>query len=367
MQRNGASLALLLFVACAAAGCAAPARAQLAGEALVQTGPLTFAPLVKKVLPAVVNIAVRMNVNETAAAEAMPPELKGTPFERTFRDRLKGKREQMIGAGSGFVLDPAGIIVTNNHVVGSADKIVVSFTDGSELPAHVIGTDELTDIAVIKVEPAHALAAVPWGNSRAVQVGDWVMAAGNPFGLGGSVTAGIVSARGRDIGAGPFDDFFQLDAPINPGNSGGPSFNMAGEVIALNTAIVSPTGGSVGIGFAIPSEIAQRVVEELLAKGHVDRGWLGVVVDSAAHRHAGAAIAEVNRGGPAARAGLHAGDLVTSINGERVGTARELVRAVSAVDPGSVAHLRVRRGSQMLDLDVVVGRRPPEPREEPDQ
>jgi serine protease Do len=348
------------------AGCdVLPAHAQLP---LVQSGPLTFAPLVKRVVPAVVNIAVRMNITDSTAAAAMPPELKGTPFEKTFRDKLKARHEQMIGAGSGFVLDPSGIIVTNNHVVGNADKILVSFTDGTELPAHIIGSDELTDIAVIKVESDHELPAVQWGDSRSVQVGDWVLAAGNPFGLGGSVTAGIVSARGRDIGAGPFDDFFQLDAPINPGNSGGPSFNMSGQVIALNTAIVSPTGGSVGIGFAIPSEIAESIVDELLSKGHVDRGWLGVVVDTSTRRHAGAAIAEVNKGGPAARAGLRAGDLVTSINGERVESTRELVRAVSAVNPGAIARLRVRRGNQTVEVAVVVGRRPPEtPPVDPDQ
>jgi serine protease Do len=340
-----------------------------AAQPLVQTGPLTFAPLVRRVVPAVVNIAVHMNVTDSAASAAMPPELKGTPFEKTFRDKLKNRHEQMIGAGSGFVLDPSGIIVTNNHVVGNAEKILVSFTDGSELPAHIIGTDALSDIAVIKVEADHPLPAVSWGDSRVMQVGDWVLAAGNPFGLGGSVTAGIVSARGRDIGAGPFDDFFQLDAPINPGNSGGPSFNMSGLVIALNTAIVSPTGGSVGIGFAIPSEIASRVVVALLANGHVDRGWLGVVVDDTAHHHAGASIAEVSRGGPAAKGGLRAGDVVTSINGERVETTHELVRAVSAVDPGTVAHLRVHRGTGTLELAIVVGKRPPEPAEaaDPDQ
>ena len=362
--RSG-TLSLLCLCLGVAVGGAGPAAAQ----PLVQTGPLTFAPLVRRVVPAVVNIAVHMNISDSAAAAAMPPELKGTPFEKTFRDKLKGRREQMIGAGSGFVLDPTGIIVTNNHVVGNAEKILVSFTDGSELPAHIIGTDALTDIAVIKVEADHPLPAVSWGDSRAMQVGDWIMAAGNPFGLGGSVTAGIVSARGRDIGAGPFDDFFQLDAPINPGNSGGPSFNMSGQVIALNTAIVSPTGGSVGIGFAIPSEIASRVVAELLAKGHVDRGWLGVVVDDTEHHRAGASIAEVTKGGPAARGGLRPGDVVTSINGERVETTHELVRDVSAVNPGTVAHLHVRRGTDSVDLSVVVGKRPSDTGEsqDPDQ
>jgi serine protease Do len=344
-------------------GAAGEARAQAAMPALVQTGPLSFAPLVRRVVPAVVNIGVRMSVSDQAAANDMPPELKGTPFEKTFRDHLKNRPEQMIGAGSGFILDPSGIIVTNNHVVGNADKITVVLTDGSELHAHLLGTDELTDIAVIKVEAGHPLPFVGWGDSRAVQVGDWIMAAGNPFGLGGSVTAGIVSARGRDIGAGPFDDFFQLDAPINPGNSGGPTFNMAGQVIALNTAIVSPTGGSVGIGFAIPSEIASRIVDELLSKGRVDRGWLGVEVDTdtASHRKSGAAIASVDHGGPAARAGMKAGDVVVSINGDRVDNPRQLIRAVSSVNPGGVARLRIRRSNQMLELTVTVARRPPEP------
>jgi serine protease Do len=340
------------------AALAAPARA----EPLVQTGPLTFAPLVKRVVPAVVNIAVRMGVGPNQAEAPLPPELRGTPFERTFRDKLKGKQQQMIGAGSGFIVDPSGLIVTNNHVVGSADRIIVSLTDGTEMSAKLLGADELTDIAVIKVEAGRPLPAVKWGDSRQVQVGDWVLAAGNPFGLGGSVTAGIVSARGRDIGAGPFDDFFQLDAPINPGNSGGPSFNMAGEVVALNTALVSPTGASVGIGFAIPSEIVLRTVNELLAKGHVDRGWLGVVLElgAPAQRKPGALIATVNRGGPAARIGLKPGDTVISLDGERVDSPRALIRAVSALDPGATAHLRVRRQSQIFEAKVVVGKRPPE-------
>jgi serine protease Do len=201
---------------------------------------------------------------------------------------------------------------------------------------------------------------VTWGDSRQVQVGDWILAAGNPFGLGGSVTAGIVSARGRELGTGPFDDFFQLDAPINPGNSGGPTFNMSGEVVAVNSALVSPTGASVGIGFAIPSEIAIPVVAELMAHGHMDRGWLGVEVDTTARRRAGALVATVDRGGPAARS-LRPGDVVTQFNGERIASSRELVRDVSAVNPGGVAHLRVKRQSQVFDVSITVGRRPPEP------
>jgi serine protease Do len=205
----------------------------------------------------VVNIAVTESVTPSESLlQSLPPELRGTPFEKQFRERLGRRREQVMGAGSGFIIDPSGIIVTNNHVVGHADRIVVAMSDGTELPARVLGIDDLTDIAVIKVTPTHALPAVSWGDSSKVEVGDWILAAGNPFGLGGSVTVGIVSARGRDIGAGPFDDFLQLDAPINPGNSGGPTFNMDGQVVGVNTAIVSPTGGSVGIGFAIPSELA---------------------------------------------------------------------------------------------------------------
>ncbi len=338
--------------------CGMLATAPVAAQPLVPSGPLTFAPLVRRVTPAVVNIAVRLP--DTEAQAQMPPELRGTPFEKTFRDRLHARREPMTGAGSGFIIDPSGLIVTNNHVVGRADRIVVSLTDGTELPAKFLGADELTDIAVIKVNAGYPLPSVRWGDSRQVQVGDWILAAGNPFGLGGSVTAGIVSARGREIGAGPFDDFFQLDAPINPGNSGGPTFNMSGEVVALNTALVSPTGASVGIGFAIPSEIVVPVVDKLLSTGHVDRGWLGVVLDTGRHRP-GAAIAEVTRGGPAAHSGLHAGDVVTAINGERVEDGRALIRAVSAVDPGSTAHLRVHRQNGSLDISVVVGRRPPEP------
>jgi serine protease Do len=320
---------------------------------------LSFAPLVRKVVPAVVNIAVRMDSGEPVPK--VPQAVRGTPLEKGYRDKLRANREQIVGAGSGFIVDPAGIIVTNNHVVGTASRIVVSLGDGSELNARLIGTDELTDIAVIKVDAGYKLPSVTWGDSRQVQVGDWILAAGNPFGLGGSVTAGIVSARGRELGTGPFDDFFQLDAPINPGNSGGPTFNMSGEVIAVNSALVSPTGASVGIGFAIPSEIAMPVVAELMAHGHMDRGWLGVEVDTTAKRRAGALVATVDRSGPAAHSGLRPGDLVTQFNGERIASSRELVRDVSAVNPGGVAHLRVKRQSQVFDVSITVGRRPPEP------
>ncbi len=332
-------------------------------------GPLrgalpSLAPLVKRVVPSVVNIAV----TETVGADTqLPAALRGSPLEKQFRDRLRTRRDLVQGAGSGFVIDSSGVIVTNNHVVGHADKIVVSLSNGSELQARVIGTDELTDIAVIKVDGAPSLPAVTWGDSRNVEVGDWIVAAGNPFGLGSSVSAGIVSARGRDIGAGPFDDFLQIDAPINPGNSGGPTFNLDGQVVAVNTAIVSPTGGSVGIGFAIPSEIAEHVVNELLAKGRIDRGWLGVAVQDvpstpgvARSRSVGVVIASVERTGPAAKAGLVGGDIVLAVNGSQVDTAHELIKAVSATPPGSGLRLTVKRHGQNVEVPVTVGRRPSE-------
>ncbi len=324
------------------------------------TAPATFAPLVKKVLPSVVNIAVTEVVSGNDVMADLPPELRGTPFERQFRDRFRDRREQILGAGSGFIIDPSGVIVTNNHVVGHAAKIVVSLSDGTELPATVIGTDSLTDIAVIKVNAGHTLPAVAWGDSRAVEVGDWILAAGNPFGLGGSVTVGIVSARGRDIGAGPFDDFLQLDAPINPGNSGGPTFNLDGQVVGVNTAIVSPTGGSVGIGFAIPSQIVEGIVADLRSKGHIDRGWLGVSVSESdtASKVSGVTIAGVDRQGPAARAGVRPGDVVTAVNGDHVDTARGLIRAVAVTQPGSVVHLSLLRAGRAFDVSVTVGRRP---------
>jgi serine protease Do len=322
----GAVLLAISLVACAPTAMG-PAHARVA--------PDSFAPLVKQVLPSVVNIAVTEVVDGSDALAELPPELRGTPFERQFRDRFRNRREQILGAGSGFIIDSSGLIVTNNHVVGHAAKIVVSLTDGTELPAKVIGSDDLTDVALIKVEATHPLPAVSWGDSRQVEVGDWIMAAGNPFGLGGSVTVGIVSARGRDIGSGPFDDFLQLDAPINPGNSGGPTFNLEGQVIGVNTAIVSPTGGSVGIGFAIPSEIVSPIV-----------GVHGV------------AIAGVDKSGPAAKAGLKTGDVVTAINGSHIESARGLIRAVAATPPGNDVRLTLQRSGHEMDISVTVGRRP---------
>jgi serine protease Do len=343
---------LLLGVVLAAASCSA-----MPNDAVARSAPDSFSPLVKKVLPAVVNIAVTETVGGNELANALPPALRGTPFEKEFRNRLGKRQEQLQGAGSGFIIDPSGIIVTNNHVVGRADKIVVALTDGRQLTAKVLGRDELTDVAVIQVDGGGALPSVPWGDSRKAEVGDWILAAGNPFGLGGSVSVGIISAEGRDLGSGPFDNFLQLDAPINPGNSGGPVFNMDGQVIGVSSVIVSPTGASVGIGFAIPSETVRTIVAQLLAKGSIERGWLGVAVED---RDNGVFVASADRTGPAARAGIRLGDALIAINGDKIENSRGLIRAVAAVAPGNSARVTVRRQGHEMEIPVTVGRRPPE-------
>jgi serine protease Do len=363
---RGAPLALVLLLLAACAG--APPVAEARGT------PDSFSPLVKRVLPSVVNIAVTESVSGKELLNEAPPELRDTPLGREFRRRFGDKRTETISAGSGFIIDPAGVIVTNRHVIDHATQIRIALSDGTELPAKVIGSDELTDVAVIQVTPPHPLPAVGWGDSRTVEVGDWILAAGNPFGLGGSVTAGIVSAMGRDLGAGPFDNFLQLDAPINPGNSGGPTFNMDGQLVGMTTAIVSPSGGSVGIGFAIPSEIIRPIVAELRAKGHIDRGWLGVALSdsdaaeggtpggpsrgASGSTPSGVLVAEVERNSPALRAGLHVGDVIVRVNGEVVDSSRAVIRAVAATPPGESVRLRVRRQARELDVPVTVGRRP---------
>ncbi len=334
-----------LVLACMLGGCAANARG----------APDSFAPLVKRVLPAVVNIAVTEAVTGRDLLRDIPPELRDTPLGREFKRRFEGRQRHMMGAGSGFIIDPSGIIVTNNHVVGRADRIVVSLTNGRQYPAKLIGQDQLTDIAVIKVIAEGPLPAVTWGDSRRMEVGDWILSAGNPFGLGGSVTAGIISAEGRDLHAGPFDNFLQLDAPINPGNSGGPVFNMDGEVIGVSSVIVSPTGASVGIGFAIPSETVYPVVRQLLATGTIERGWLGVAVED---RDNIVLISAIDSGGPAERAGIMRGDTVVALNGERVLSSRGLIRAVAIVAPGGKARLTVRRQGRTIEFPVAVGLRP---------
>ena len=315
--------------------------------ALAQAGPPSFRQLVRQVLPAVVNIGVTESA-AVASEESGSGDAGATPSDG---------HQKVFGAGSGFIIDPSGIIVTNDHVVGGASRITVSLADGTQLPARILGIDQLTDIAVIKVSAGRPLPFVHWGDSRQAEVGDWILVAGNPYGLGGTVTAGIISARGRDIMSGPFDDFLQLDAPINPGNSGGPAFDMSGGVIGVNTAIISPTGGSVGIGFAIPSQIAAGVVTALAEHGHLDRGWLGVAVSDAGAL-SGVQVTAVEPDGPAARGGLRRGDRILAVNGEGVSSALGLIRAVAEIHPGHAARLTVARRGRYLSELVVVGLRP---------
>jgi serine protease Do len=341
---------LILGLALLASACAP-------NDASARSAPDSFAPLVKKVLPAVVNIAVTETMSGGDMLSELPPELRDTPLGREFRRRFGNRREQVAGAGSGFIIDPSGIIVTNNHVVYHADKIIVSLTDGRQLPAVVMGRDELTDVAVIKVKTSESLPSVTWGDSRRAEVGDWILAAGNPFGLGGSVSVGIISAEGRDLGSGPFDNFLQLDAPINPGNSGGPVFNMEGQVIGVSSVIVSPTGASVGIGFAIPSEAVSRTVTQLLSRGSIERGWLGVSVED---RDSGVIIASLDRSGPAAKSGIKPGDIVVAINGDKIESSRGLIRAVAVVPPGNSVRVTIRRQGKEMEIPVNVGRRPTE-------
>ncbi|HEV7263762.1 MAG TPA: trypsin-like peptidase domain-containing protein [Falsiroseomonas sp.] len=350
----------------------APAEAPPAAMPAALRGAPDFEALAAQVMPAVVSIAV----TQEAAAE-LPQGLRGTPYERYFRDRFRGReRPEMTGAGSGFIIDPSGLIVTANHVVGEATRVTVSLLDGTELPAQLLGTDELTDLAVLQVEADRPLPYVALGPSAAVNIGQWVLAAGNPFGLGGSVSSGIISALGRRIGLGPFDDFIQTDAPINPGNSGGPLFNLAGQVIGINTAIYSPSGASAGIGFATPSDLARPIITRLRSGEQVVRGWLGVSVTDAILQERrgalsalfgsegprrGALIAGLLPGGPAERAGLRQGDLVVEIDGEPVQGTREFLRHIASMAPGQDAALTLIRDGRQERLTVRVAARPAQP------
>src|SRR5258705_3906823 len=277
------ALVLLLFVG---------AVALTSGSAVARPAPESFAELAEQLLPSVVNISTTQTVKSDGGRERAGPEVPqlppGSPLEEFFRDffdrgvpkggRPEAQPRKSTSLGSGFIIDPAGYVVTNNHVIADADEITVILHDDTHLKAELIGRDTKTDIALLKVKTDKPLSAATWGDSDASRVGDWVLAIGNPFGLGGSVTAGILSARQRDINSGPYDDFLQTDASINRGNSGGPMFNMDGKVIGINTAIFSPTGGSIGLGFAIPASLAQPVVNQLKDHGRVERGLLGVQI-----------------------------------------------------------------------------------------
>jgi serine protease Do len=346
---------------------AQPAPATAVALPRAATAP-DFAELVARVAPAVVRVTV------TGRTEAMPvelpPELRGSPFERFFRGmpgQQMPQQRRASGQGSGFIIDPAGYVVTNHHVVGRAESVKVELADGRELSAKVVGTDPQTDMALLKVEAGAPLPFVRFGDSDAARVGEWVLAMGNPFGLGGTATTGIVSARGRQIGAGPYDDFLQTDAAVNPGNSGGPLFNTQGEVIGVNTAIFSPSGANAGIGFAVPAKLAQQVIAQLKEHGRVERGWLGVSMqrmdeDLAKAVQAadgkGALVAQVEPDSPAAKGGLKAGDVVVGFNGQPIATPRDLAMAVAGVKPGSTATVAVLRDGQRTEQQVTIGQPP---------
>lgn len=343
-----------------------------------QHGPQGFADLVAKVKPAVISVRVRVDESADSSGDMknsdnmLPPGLEGTPFEKFFKQfgempRGMHQGHQIItGLGSGFFISPDGYAVTNNHVVDHAKSVQVTTDDGTKYTAKVIGTDAKTDLALIKVDGKSDFAYVNF-EDRAPRVGDWVVAVGNPYGLGGTVTAGIVSASGRDIGAGPYDDYIQIDAPINKGNSGGPAFDMNGNVIGINTAIYSPSGGSIGIGFDIPAQTAKLVIAQLKDKGSVTRGWLGVqvqpvtkgIADSLGMKQAkGAMVDEPQNGSPADKAGITAGDVITAVNGTPVKDSRDLARRIAAMAPGTSAKLDILHKGEAKTVTVELGTLP---------
>jgi serine protease Do len=361
-------LAFTLALALAGAGLAvAPAAAQ-------RGGPQSVAPIAEKLIEAVVNISTSQAARGPQGVP-LPKVPKGSPFEDFFEDffnkrggnRVPPQERKVSSLGSGFVIDgKEGLVVTNNHVIEGADEIIVNFHDGTKLKVDkVLGRDTKTDLALLKVTPKKTLPQVAFGSSGNLRVGDWVMAIGNPFGLGGSLTVGVISAKQRDINAGPYDDFLQTDAAINKGNSGGPLFNMDGEVIGVNTAIISPTGGSIGIGFAVPSDTALNVIDQLRQFGETRRGWLGVNIQSITDEvaeslgvpaNSGALVAAVTPDGPAAKAGVLAGDVILKFDGKDITSMRGLPRLVAQTGVGKTVEVEVLRKGARQTVRVEVGR-----------
>ena len=348
---------------------------------VLTVNPTSFADVVEHVRNAVVSVKVKMTESAEASdgdgdgdAPQMPQLKPGDPLERFFKQfgqrggkmQHPTKPKETQAQGSGFFITADGYLVTNNHVVEHATEVQLVTDDGTTLPAKVIGTDKKTDLALLKVTKAGTYPFVHWAE-KAPRVGEWVIAVGNPFGLGGTVTAGIVSARGRDIGAGPYDDFLQIDAPVNRGNSGGPTFNANGNVVGVNTAIFSPSGGSVGIGFAIPSEVAQTVIHDLMTKGSVARGWIGVQIQPVTDEIAdslglktskGALVAEASPQGPASAAGIKSGDVILGVDGKMVDGPRELARTIAGMGPDAKASLTFWHDGKQKTADVKLGTLP---------
>ncbi len=340
-------------------------------------GPASVADLADSLIGAVVNISTSQKVKSSGKPPRAPrPKVPdGSPFQdffdEFFKDQENGgtgrapRSRKVQSLGSGFVIDPEGIIITNNHVIADSDEITVDFTDGSKLKAEVIGTDPKTDIAVLRVKPTAPLKAVPFGDAKKSRVGDWVMAIGNPFGQGSSVSLGIISAINRDIRSGPYDSFIQTDAAINRGNSGGPLFNMKGEVIGINTAIISPSGGSIGLGFSIPSTLAVGVIDQLKEFGETRRGWLGVSIQPVTDDIAeslemkvaqGALVGGVTPKGPAQKSGIKVGDVILKFDDKLVAKMRDLPRIVADTAVGKDVKVVVLRKGKEETIDVTVGR-----------
>ena len=346
--------------------------AQVQSEVAINLPSLN--PLVQRVQPAVVNISAQMSTEASAGTDRSADEGEGSssPFDdflrKFFENRgVPNSGREVMALGSGFIIDAGGLIVTNNHVVGNADKITVILQDNTRHPGKVVGRDEKTDLALLQIDASgKKLPFVSWGDSDKSKVGDWVVAVGNPFGLGGTVTAGIISALGRNINEGPYDDFIQIDAPINRGNSGGPTFNLSGEVIGINTAIYSPSGGSVGIGFALPSNTAKSIVQQIREHGHVTRGWLGVAIQGITpsiakslgmdpDRSTGALVASVTPNSPAAKAGLKPGDVILKSEGQDIKTVHDLPRLVAKAPIGEKFNMQIRRNGKDMALSATIG------------
>jgi serine protease Do len=347
---------------------AAPAPERGTPRMLENGAPFSFADLVERVSPSVVTVTVEEEIQPT---QDMVPNNLPEPFRNFFNQFCGGNGQpqrprKAVAMGSGFIVDKSGYIVTNNHVVQDGKKITVKLPDGREFDGHVVGADQATDVAVLKVKSDKPLPAVEFADDRQVRVGDWVIAVGNPFGLSNTVTAGIVSSIGRDVGNGPYTDFLQIDAPINRGNSGGPTFNLQGRVIGMNSMIFSPSGGSVGIGFAIPSSTIRDVIAQLEAHGRVARGWLGVEIQNVTPDIAaslgtketkGAIVASIVPGGPAAKGGFQQGDIVLALDGKSIQDNRDLTRRVAALPAGANAVFSVVRGGAAKTLTVKIGER----------
>ncbi|MBC7279864.1 Do family serine endopeptidase [Hoeflea sp.] len=391
-----------LAAAMLATGVPAPVSGAFADAVRVEAPQApSFADVVEAVSPAVVSVRVQAEVKPVSNDGPFSFDFNGRGFEdlpddhpmkrffdqfgrgfgeqpgredrRAERDRrgpgMKDRpgRVRPVSQGSGFFISEDGMLVTNNHVIGEGSAFTVIMDDGTELDAKLIGRDSRTDLAVLKVEENRKFTYVDFADDSKVRIGDWVVAVGNPFGLGGSVTAGIVSARGRDIGAGPYDDFIQVDAAVNRGNSGGPTFNLNGEVIGINTAIFSPSGGNVGIAFAIPASTARSVISDLIESGSVERGWLGVQIQPVTSDIAeslglagsdGALVAEPQEGTPAEKAGIKAGDVVTAVDGDTVKGPRELAKMIAAMDPGKSVEITLWRNGKSETVKVELGSLP---------